>query len=75
MKTWLIEIIHNIDILCNITVFCLIAYRISYIHACRTLGTEPTVSETDLLVRRIWYIALAGVIFIPSKETLKVIFG
>ena len=75
MNIWLIEIIHNIDILCNITVFCLMAYRISYIHACRKLGTEPTVSETDLLVRRIWYIALAGVIFIPSKEALQTMLG
>ena len=75
MNIWLIEIIHNIDILCNITFFYLMAYRISYIHACRKLGTEPTVSETDLLARRIWYIALAGVIFIPSKEALQTMFG
>ncbi|MDK4689751.1 hypothetical protein [Kingella negevensis] len=74
MKTWLIEIIHNIDILCNIIIFTVLAYKLSYIHAYRKYKVEPILNKTDLLIRRIWYIALVGLIFIPSKETLQIIF-
>lgn len=70
MKHWLIEIIHNIDMICNgifwfIPLFLLIGYSKS-----GELGL--TISYE---LRNIWFGACLGVLFIPSKETLMVLLA
>lgn len=70
MNIWLIEIIHNIDIFCNVVFWWLLVfYLMAY-------AKSPRVSlNIGKKIFRIWLIALTGVIFIPSKSTLYQILG
>lgn len=65
MKYWLIEFIHNVDMLCNITfatinLFIFVTY----------LKSENNTLVIDKNIRRLWFICLIGIILIPSKEVL-----
>ena len=70
MKIWLISVIHNIDVLCNlvfwwIPAFVLIAYT-------KIPGRSVGVSQR---LAAIWLVALAGVIFIPPEAALRQMLG
>lgn len=70
MKLWLIEIIHNIDIVCNVVFWWMLAfYLIGY---SKSRGIALNIGRQALIV---WLLALIGVIFIPSKEVLFKISG
>lgn len=64
MNLWLIEVIHNLDILCNI-VFWLLAAVILVV---------PQALENKMILW-IWLIALLGVIVIPSERVLQHLLG
>lgn len=74
MKLWLIDILYAIDGLCNGYLFLYVAaflFRMFFLK-----------NNFLILVRRKWDItetlmcfALAGVIFIPSKDALKIMLG
>ncbi|MDO4693073.1 MAG: hypothetical protein Q4A62_00380 [Eikenella sp.] len=64
MNLWLIEVIHNLDILCNI-VFWLLAAVILVI---------PEAHDNKVILW-IWLIALLGVIVIPSEPVLQHLLG
>ena len=69
MKIWLIEVIHNIDVLCNIVFWFVLAFVwIGYIRS----GRQNMMISSRLF--KIWLIALIGVIFIPSKEAMYQLF-
>lgn len=70
MKIWLISVIHNIDVLCNLVfwwvpAFVLIAYT-------KIPGRSVGVSRR---LAAIWLAALAGVIFIPPEAALQQMLG
>ena len=70
MKIWLISVIHNIDMLCNlvfwwIPAFVLIAYT-------KIPGRSVAVSRR---LAAIWLAAVAGVIFIPPEVILQQLLG
>lgn len=74
MKLWLIDILYAIDGICN-------GYLLFYIISC-IFKMFFLKNNFLILVRRKWddtdtmmCIALAGVIFIPSKDALKVMLG
>lgn len=65
MKDWLIEFIHNVDMLCNITfatinLFIFVTY----------LKSENNTLVVGKNIRHLWFIYLIGIILIPSKEVL-----
>lgn len=65
MKYWLIEFIHNVDMLCNIAfvtinLFIFVTY----------LKSENNTLVIGKNIRRLWFICLIGIILIPSKEVL-----
>ena len=70
MKLWLIEVIHNIDVFCNIVFWWMLAfYLIGY---SKTQNMNLGIGRQALTV---WLLAVAGVILIPSKEALVKIIG
>ncbi len=66
MKQWVIEIIHNVDIFCNV------AFWISAmaIFALSCSGDE-SAKEIAGFWLKVFLVSLFGVVFIPSKEVLK----
>ena len=68
MNIWLLDIIRSADLVCNVLFFVL-----TWIAA--GLISKGRKAEITPLMVGIWIVCLVGVIFIPSKETLKVIFG
>jgi hypothetical protein len=68
MNIWLIDIIRSANLVCNVLFFVL-----TWIAA--GLISKGRKAEITPLMIGIWIVCLVGVIFIPSKETLKVIFG
>lgn len=68
MNIWLIDIIRSADLVCNVLFFVM-----TWIAA--GLISKGRKAEITPLMIGIWIVCLVGVIFIPSKETLKVIFG
>lgn len=65
MKYWLIEFIHNVDMLCNISfatinLFIFVTY----------LKSENNTLVVGKNIRRLWFICLIGIILIPSEEVL-----
>lgn len=70
MNQWLIKIIYNIDILCNLVFWWIPAFvLLAYIKS-------PGVSlAVDAKMTRIWFVAMAGVIFIPPEVTLQQLLG
>lgn len=65
MKYWLIEFIHNVDMLCNIAfatinLFIFVTY----------LKSENNTLTIGKNIRRLWFICLIGIILILSKEVL-----
>lgn len=65
MKYWLIELIHNVDIMCNILFFMLnLLIIIAY---AKTEGVALGIGKN---IRRLWFACLAGVLLIPSQEVL-----
>lgn len=68
MNIWLIDIIRSADLVCNVLFFVM-----TWIAA--GLISKGRKAEITPLMVGIWIVCLVGVIFIPSKETLKVIFG
>lgn len=65
MKMWLIEIIHNLDLMCN--VICLGIGLMVLIAMTRSRSFNITMSRK---LSRIWWVSFLGVLFIPTKETL-----
>ena len=70
MKIWLISVIHNIDVLCNLVflwvpTFVLLAYI-------KSPGMQLAIGRK---MARIWFVALAGVIFIPPEVILQQLLG
>ena len=65
MKYWLIEFIHNVDMLCNIT-FATINLFI-FVTYLKSENNNLVVSKN---IRRLWFTCLIGIILIPSKEVL-----
>lgn len=68
MNIWLIDITHSADLVCNVLFFVL-----TWIAA--GLISKGRKAEITPLMIGIWIVCLVGVISIPSKETLKAIFG
>lgn len=69
MKYWLIELIHNVDIMCNILFFML---NLLIIIAYAKSNSAALVIGKNL--RRLWFACLAGVLLIPSQEVLHKLF-
>ena len=70
MNQWLINIIHNIDILCNLVflwvpTFVLLAYI-------KSPSMQLVIGRKTA---RIWFVAMAGVIFIPPEVILQQLLG
>ena len=70
MNQWLINIIHNIDVLCNLVflwvpTFVLLAYI-------KSPSMHLAIGRN---IARIWFVALAGVIFIPPEVILQQLLG
>lgn len=68
MKYWLIEIIRNTDILCNIVFFVLTALFVF------TSKTAQQAREYVLTFKRPWLWSFLGVMLIPSKDVLYKLF-
>jgi hypothetical protein len=66
MKQWVIEIIHNVDILCNV-VFWISAVVIVFL----SLSDDESAKEIAGFWLKVFLVSLFGVVFIPSKEVLK----
>lgn len=70
MNVWLIDIIHNVDILCNIVFWWMLGfYMLGYAksrHMHLNIGRKSFV---------VWLIAVIGVVFIPSKAALEQMLG
>lgn len=70
MKFWLIEIIHNIDMLCNgvfwiITLIVLMGYAKS---RSLNVGIHPKLAF-------VWSVSALGILLIPSKDALVQMLG
>ena len=66
MKQWVIEIIHNVDILCNV------AFWISTMALfALSLNGDESAKEIAAFWLKVFLVSLFGVVFIPSKEVLK----
>lgn len=70
MNIWLIEIIHNVDILCNIVFWALLVFYLMAYAKSSTIRLN--IGKKTF---RIWLIALMGVIFIPSETALMRMLG
>ncbi|MDO4434722.1 MAG: hypothetical protein Q4B82_09125 [Alysiella sp.] len=68
MKLWLIEIIHNFDMLCN-TAFWFLTIT-AFIAFCASRNCSISINRKLL---RIWQLSALGVLFIPSKATLTLL--
>ena len=68
MKIWLVDTIRSANLVCNVLFFVM-----TWIAA--GLISKGRKAEITPLMIGIWIVCLVGVIFIPSKETLKAIFG
>ena len=69
MKYWLIELIHNVDIMCNILFFMLnLLIIIAY------AKTKDVALGIGKNIRRLWFACLAGILLIPSQEVLHKLF-
>ncbi len=70
MNQWLINIIHNIDILCNLVFWWIPAFvLLAYI---KSPSMQLAIGRK---MARIWFVAMAGVIFIPPEVTLQQLLG
>ena len=70
MNQWLINIIHRIDILCNLVFWWIPAFvLLAYI---KSPSMQLAVDGTMI---HIWFVAMAGVIFIPPEATLQQLLG
>lgn len=70
MNQWLINIIHNIDILCNLVFWWIPAFvLLAYI---KSPSMQLTIGRK---MARIWFVAMAGVIFIPPEVILQQLLG
>lgn len=69
MKYWLIEFIHNVDLMCNIIFFMLNALIL--IGYTKTRGVAIVLGKS---LRRVWFACAAGVLLIPSQEVLHKLF-
>ena len=70
MKIWLIEIIHNVDVLCNVIFWWLLGFAfVSH------LKSSSLILNINRRLFMVWLIALMGVLFIPTKEALHLMLG
>ncbi|OSI06800.1 Uncharacterised protein [Neisseria animaloris] len=69
MKYWIIEVIQNIDILCNV-----VFWFLTCLFALGSCIDKGSAFHPKPIVIIIWLIAMVGVIFIPSKEVMVHIF-
>lgn len=70
MNQWIIKIIHRIDILCNLVFLWIPAFvLLAYI---KSPSMQLAVDGTMI---HIWFVAMAGVIFIPPESTLQQLLG
>jgi hypothetical protein len=68
MNIWLLDIIRSADLVCNVLFFVL-----TWIAA--GLISKGKKTEITPIMAWIWLACLVGVVFIPSKATLRVILG
>lgn len=72
MKLWLVDIIHALDALCNAYV---LLYAVAVIvRAALRNKYQAYAHEWNYTDTLIW-VALAGVVFIPSEAALKAMLG
>ncbi|EFC51657.1 MULTISPECIES: hypothetical protein [Neisseria] len=66
MKQWVIEIIHNVDILCNVA-FWISAMALFAL----SLNGDESAKEIAGFWLKVFLVSLFGVMVIPSKEVLE----
>lgn len=65
MKYWIIEVIQNIDVLCNV-----VFWFLTFLFVTGLCIDKGSAFHPKPIVIIIWLIAMVGVIFIPSKDVM-----
>lgn len=65
MKYWIIEVIENIDVLCNV-----VFWFLTFLFVTGLCIDKGNTFKPKRIVVIVWVIAMAGVIFIPSKGVM-----